>query len=340
MSIPVIHQTDLFHQHGDPDDHWDLACQFALAYMDEIDLKGVLIDYPLDFGHGDPSIQSVSQMNYITGLSVPVGVGMPKHMLKDEPKDADMTQPGYGGVKMVLRILEEAAEPAVIHIVGSCRDIAAAGRLRPELFRKKCRAVYLNAGSAIDNGSLEYNVNLDPISYSYIFSLPCPVFWMPCFEKAPAPPYSATFEMGTYSTYYNFDQKEILPYLSESVQKYFCYALGRVMDTKWLSYISYTKNQSLFDFCTRQIRNMWSTCGFLHAAGMAVSMDGKLIRESEAGTDGLFTFKSIRMECSKTGRTEWNFTSDPSNRYIFKIQNLQAYKSAMTNALRVLLQRL
>ena len=43
--VPVIHQTDCFHNHADPDDHWDLASQFALAYTGDIDLKGILIDY-------------------------------------------------------------------------------------------------------------------------------------------------------------------------------------------------------------------------------------------------------------------------------------------------------
>lgn len=31
MPHPLIHQTDLFHPHGDPDDHFDLATVFALA---------------------------------------------------------------------------------------------------------------------------------------------------------------------------------------------------------------------------------------------------------------------------------------------------------------------
>lgn len=31
MPVPLIHQTDLFRPHFDPDDHWDLACVFALA---------------------------------------------------------------------------------------------------------------------------------------------------------------------------------------------------------------------------------------------------------------------------------------------------------------------
>lgn len=46
MSIPVFHETDLFRPHEDPDDHWDLACQFALAKRGLIDFQGVLIDFP------------------------------------------------------------------------------------------------------------------------------------------------------------------------------------------------------------------------------------------------------------------------------------------------------
>ena len=40
MPVPVIHQTDIFHHHADPDDHWDLACQYALSYLDHTDLIG------------------------------------------------------------------------------------------------------------------------------------------------------------------------------------------------------------------------------------------------------------------------------------------------------------
>jgi len=30
---PLIHCTDLFHPHGDPDDHFDQACVFSLGYQ-------------------------------------------------------------------------------------------------------------------------------------------------------------------------------------------------------------------------------------------------------------------------------------------------------------------
>ncbi len=44
--VSFIHQTDLFHPHGDPDDHWDLATVYALAVQKRINLVGVLFDYP------------------------------------------------------------------------------------------------------------------------------------------------------------------------------------------------------------------------------------------------------------------------------------------------------
>ena len=31
LKIPVLHTTDLFRPHMDPDDHWDLACIYALV---------------------------------------------------------------------------------------------------------------------------------------------------------------------------------------------------------------------------------------------------------------------------------------------------------------------
>lgn len=74
MPIPLIHETDLFRPHMDPDDHWDLACVFALAAQGKIDLKGVLIDYPPKAGR-QPDAEAIAQMNYIHGLSVPFVVG-------------------------------------------------------------------------------------------------------------------------------------------------------------------------------------------------------------------------------------------------------------------------
>ena len=39
--IPVIYCSDLFHPHDDPDDHFDLACMYAIP---EFDIKAVILD--------------------------------------------------------------------------------------------------------------------------------------------------------------------------------------------------------------------------------------------------------------------------------------------------------
>ena len=72
MKLPVLHQTDIFHPYADLDDHWDLACQFALSYVGKTDLRAIVIDYPPNDNSfqenvGDPAIGAVGQISYITG---------------------------------------------------------------------------------------------------------------------------------------------------------------------------------------------------------------------------------------------------------------------------------
>jgi hypothetical protein len=80
--VPLIHVTDLYRPHIDPDDHWDLACVYAMAQRGDVDLRAVVIDYPPvePKGHA-PDLAAVAQMNRITGLSVPVAVGS-SHLMK------------------------------------------------------------------------------------------------------------------------------------------------------------------------------------------------------------------------------------------------------------------
>ena len=96
----VLHETDLFRPHQDPDDHWDLACQFALARRGLIDLRGILIDYPPYPERQDPDITAVAQLGWITGVPVPTGMG------QVHAEDA----PG-SGLMLLKRTLEEAPEP-------------------------------------------------------------------------------------------------------------------------------------------------------------------------------------------------------------------------------------
>jgi hypothetical protein len=73
----MIHVTDLFRPHDDADDHWDLACVYTLTYLKRVDLRGILIDFPKPERRDDPDVLAVAQLNYLTGLAVPVAVGSP-----------------------------------------------------------------------------------------------------------------------------------------------------------------------------------------------------------------------------------------------------------------------
>ena len=333
---PVIHQTDLFHPHNDPDDHWDLACQYALAAMGDIDLRGILLDYPVRADYGDPAIQAVNQLNYIANLAVPTAIGLPEKVSDTAAVDRMLAEgKGLSGVEMVLDILARSAEPVVIHIVGSSRDIAAAAHKNPSLFRDKCKALYLNAGASNPKSPIEYNVELDPFTYSMMFRLPCPVYWMPCFDML-----SDTCTIGEFGTFYRFAQSEILPALSPAMQKFFVYALARSTDSRWLSALTDPLNEAQLRQVSKYDRNMWCTGGFLHTAGLTVWRDGSIAPLGASPAKEVFRFEPIQISCADDGATDWTLTDAPTNRYIFRILNTKQYQSAMTAAMRTLLQRL
>lgn len=337
---PVIHVTDLFRPHCDPDDHWDLACVFALAYRGEIDLRGILIDFaPWQKNSHNPDVMAVAQMNYITGLHVPVTVGSSHSMRSRDDSQPEADRSDHGGINMVLDILRGSAEPVIIHITGSCRDIAVAGRKSPQLFADKCAGIYLNAGTGSPDvakaARLEYNVSLAPISYAAMFDLPCPIYWMPCFEEMQSG--QAVME---YGTHYQFRQGEILRHLSERMQNFFAYMLARRQDHEWLTYLTGPRENELLETFGVQDRHMWCTGGFLHAAGKTVTADGQIVEHNRSGDSAVFSFDSIRASCSDEGVTKWAHDDAATKRYVFRVRDLARYQAAMTNAMRSLLSTL
>jgi len=335
--IPVLHATDLFRPHVDPDDHWDLACIYALAHLGHIDLKAVVIDFP-PAGH-DPDIAAVAQLNHITGLAVPVVVGSALPM-----KSRDDIQPYAGpsdhnAADMVIEVLRSSPQGVVINITGCCRNIALAGKKAPELFKEKCAAIYLNAGAGSpkkDAGAqLEYNVSLDRAAYAAIFDLPCPIYWMPCFEEMADP-----WKVRQFGTFYKFKQDQILPYLPDRLQNYFAYMLGKVRSSNWLAYLTGPKDSQLLAEHGANYRNMWCTGGFLHAVGKTVSPSGEIIPRDSEGASGVFTFDPIKVRCSDVGVTEWTMDDRSKDRYIFHVRDVENYGSAMTAAMKSLLTSL
>ena len=351
--IALIHATDLFRPHADPDDHFDLACVFALAAQGRIDLLAVMIDHPPADMAADPDVLAVAQLNRITGLAVPVLTGSPKRI---DPADAARpgNRAGVAGVMALLRIMRASALPVALSVVGSCRDVALAARWEPKLFVDKCAGIYLNAGSGtpdrIKAGRLEYNVNLDPVSYAALFDAPCPVYWLPCFEVAPGQ--GLPFAAGEFGTYYRFQQKEILPHLSPRLQNYFAYMFKQgdsdrarqseadTLRPNWLRYLEGPPETSLIERQGESYRNMWCTAGFFHMAGLAVMGDGQIRGREDTGSGPAYTFDPVRVRCGTGGITAWSPDPRSRDRFLFHVRDTARYPAAMTAALGTLLRSL
>lgn len=325
----TIHETDLFRPHNDPDDHFDLACQFALQKMGLHKLAGIMIDMPPAAQRGkgrNPDLSSVAQLNLLTGGCVPVGIGAP-----DSHPEALS-----GGSALLRETLLASREKVNVHIVGSSRDIAVALRQDPDLFREKCAGIYLNAGSGIENGFLEWNVCLDPRSYHDIFSAPCPVYWCPCFERANER-HGGQWIVSQYGTFYSFTMGEILRDLSPAMQNFFLSMLNRETASNWLDVLDRPVDPALLEHFCAMPRNMWSTAGILSGVGKSVDRNGNL---TEAGDpNAVFGFSPVRIECSLDGHVTWQ--ADPaSDRYLFSVLDLEHYATAMARAMKTLLMNL
>lgn len=242
MSIPMIHETDLFHPPADPDDHYDLACVFALAALGLVDLRGVVVDHPPPhLPQADPAVPSVAQLNRIAGTAVPVVTGAGRRMTTRDDRLTGAARHDNAAAEFILRTLREASDPVVINISGSSEDVAIAANRDPALVAERCAAIYLNAGVGLPDASdadLEYNTALAPHAFARIFDLPCPVYWMPCFGALPF-----VAEVLQHGTFYQVRQSEILPALSAELQAYFLFALNGEPATQWLRYLGQAPQQ-------------------------------------------------------------------------------------------------
>jgi hypothetical protein len=223
-------------------------------------------------------------------------------------------------------------------VTGSCRDIALAGAAEPDLFREKCRGIYLNAGTGTfdpeKGANTEWNVTLDVQAYTKVFALPCPVFWLPCFDEMgewPRP-------VQPYGSFWRFKQEAVLADLSPGAQNFFMYTLTRNADQKWLAYLQGDVDQAALSHHGSELRNMWCTAGFLHMAGLTVSDDGAIAERTGGTSEGaVFGFEPIAMELNEQGVARWERTTTPTNRYIIEVRNTERYADCMTAALRALL---
>jgi hypothetical protein len=339
MAIPLIHQTDLFRPHNDPDDHFDLAFVYALALRGEIDLRGVVIDHPPPKFEGSPDVVAIAQLNHVTGLTVPVAVGSSTPMRSPNDTQPSASASDRAAARFILNTLRQSRQRVAITAVGSCRDIAIAARTEPALFARKCAGIYVNAGTGSPDpkaaATLEYNVTLDPTAYRTMFDLPCPIYWLPCFED-----FEGEWRVKRYGTYWRFKQEEIMPKLSPRMQNFFLHMLERTRDTDWLSVLQRPPDTARLQHFSQQERNMWSVPSFLHAAGLTVTVDGDVVPLRAADQHAVYTFQRVRIACSEHAVTTWQPDTSRTNRYMFMIKHIDRYSTAMTKALRTMLTAL
>lgn len=332
--LNVIHQTDIFHPYLDADDYWDLACQFALHHCRSINLEGVIFDAPpiIKLGHGDPAITAVNQLNYITGNYISNVIGSNERFQKFSPEKYFEDKRKYAAVHLIEEKLVQSKEKVAIELVGGCSDIARALRAFPDLFREKCRAIYLNGGTSNSKSMTEYNVSIDAEAFYEVFCAPCPVYWLPSHYDLAEP-----YKVEQYATYYKFKQGDIIPYLSPEMQNYFMYGLNCEKDGNWLSFLKKCKKKDIYEEICGQERNMWSTAGILHAAGKAVDLQGNIVDVNQDSKNVLYEFRKIRIERIEYGGINWIFTNDDSQISIIVLKDIANYEKCMIVAMIKLL---
>jgi len=256
LKVPILHSTDLFHPHGDPDDHYDLAYLFGI---DEFDIRGILLDDHRPDGtqaekSGRPPIE---QMMHITGKEVSIGVGIRPKMRSRDDKMLDAPEAGQQGVQLLLSALRDSKEKVVLNLVGSACDAAVAFNREPELVRQKIKAIYLHAGNGPDGMQEEYNVQLDPHAYAGVLESGLPIYWCPCFGK------------DGYQTHFVVpDESVLIRACAQPVQNYFVYCLTKSKEDP-IRFLSSGPHP-----IPTGNRNMWCLAPMLHAAGRQIYQRG------------------------------------------------------------------
>jgi len=335
---PLIHVTDLFHPHGDPDDHFDLAVTYALAQRGAFNLRGVVIDYPPAFRAGDPAVIAVTQMNRLTGLSVPVSVGTSRRLKNRKDAFLDAPLQETAAVRFILSQLRAADRPVALLCVGSAADIVVASLREPEQFKAKCAGVYLNSGAAHDNPvnptQLEFNVRLDPAAYAAMFDLPCPLFWFPCWDTTEIRQSNAS------GSFYWLPHRQALREVSAGLANYFAYMFEKSANPKWLRAMQAMPPEALWNRILGDKRGMWSTASQFAAAGLSVTKAGEIVSANDAGNECVFKLTPVEVACGDDGRTKWKRVEVPTGRWMLSVTDVTRYPAAMTRALETLMKEL
>lgn len=214
--VPIVYSSDLMHPHDDPDDHFDLACLYA---MPQLDPKAIILDNGASQKER-PGFTPVWQLNYLTGRHVPAATGLDRKLKAPDDPAWDQPAENQNGVHLLLQTLRDSREKVTLIFVGSARDIAVAYNREPTLLRNKVRGVYGFIGEASDPEFIEYNVSLDPLAFVRLLRSDLPFYWIPCFD-------GGLWQNKGHASYWKIRHGDVLEKAPEPLQRFFLYMLRK-----------------------------------------------------------------------------------------------------------------
>ncbi len=325
--VPVIYCTDLFHPHVDPDDHFDIACLYAI---NEIEIKGIILDQG-EKQKEKPGSIPISQLNYITKRNVPYAIGLANKLESAEDNGLKQLKEYQQGVELILTTLRTSKEPVTIISVGSLRDVAASYNRSPNLFRTKINKMFIFIGEASKKGHIEYNVGLDKNAYIRIMNSRLPVYWVPCFD-------GGRWQNNGRASYWRASHKDLLGGASDKVMNYFIYALLKKNEKNPIQYLDNEINTEDRGKLLLMNRNLWCSAVFPYVAGRRfVSQGNRVIPiPNNAACNNEqkvipFTFNEVSAFVDEQGNVLYEHTSRARKINRFQVIDKETYSAVMTS---------
>ena len=305
--LPLIHCTDLFHPHGDPDDHFDLATLYG---MPGLDLKAVILDQGR-LQVKQPGTIPVSQLNRITGRKVPAANGLADKLRS--PTDTGLDQPAefQGGVALILSTLRQSPAPVAITAVGSMRDVTAAFNREPDLFRRKVDKLVVFIGEASEPKFTEHNVSLDPQAYVGLMRSGLPLYWVPCFD-------GGLWQNRGHASFWQAKHADLLRNAQPALLQYFIYALEKETADP-IAFLSAPIDLQRKERLLAGTRNLWCAAVFEFLV-------------APQKTDGVFGFSEVEVRVGDDAVIHYGHAPSSKRVRRFEVRDLASYPAQMTAA--------
>ncbi|HEY3320723.1 MAG TPA: nucleoside hydrolase [Planctomycetota bacterium] len=330
--VPVIHCTDLYHPHEDPDDHFDLATMYAIP---EVEVKAIILDKG-SRQEKAPGRIPVSQMNKITGRDVPCAIGLAKNLSKPDDKVLDDKAEYQQGVELILKVLKDSPRPVSIVTLGSCRDVAAAYNREPELLRSKIGKLMIFIGEADEakQNYREYNVDLDRNAYICVMRSGLPVYWVPCMD-------GGAMKNNGKASFWRAKHSDVLSGSASEVVQFFIYALEKKSPAteEPLAFLSKPVGEAERTRLFKGVRNLWCASVFESLVGKEIVRSGEKWAAAPAGvapasvpagSKPVFGFSEAEVAISDDAATSYAKTATSRKVMRFEVLDKENYAAAMT----------